>query len=249
MNNIAGGLTAEAKANMLANLQIELNSRIEKLRSQCEAQCASMQSRLERRVNRIPVVTRQTTLANLLKASAPVQLITAPAPPTKVTTTTAVTTTSTTTTAATKKAAGTGTAGRKPRNAVPSAPSSRPASSPEVRIKSTSTTKTTNTKTVPTYAKATKTARAKKRSSDELSGEDKENSELPVPKKRTRNVAPKTEVEKAEKAEKKTTASGTTRSTRAGSRTKPAGGHVLSPKTNAANARKPAPAARSVRPR
>ncbi|KAJ6282657.1 hypothetical protein J3E71DRAFT_380097, partial [Bipolaris maydis] len=243
MNNIASGLTAEAKANMLANLQIELNSRIEKLRAQCEAQCASMQSRLERRVNRIPIVTRQTTLANLLKASAPVQPITAPAPPTKVTTTTATTTTATTTTAATKKTAGTGTAGRKPRNAVPSAPSSRPASSPEVRIKSTSNPKTT--KTVPTYAKATKTARAKKRSSDEMSGEDKENSELPVPKKRTRNVAPKAATEKAEK-----TATGTTRSTRAGSRTKPtSGGHVLSPKTNAANARKPAPAARSVRPR
>ncbi|EMD63314.1 hypothetical protein GGP41_005315 [Bipolaris sorokiniana] len=247
MNNITSGLTAEAKGNMLANLQIELNSRIEKLRAQCEAQCASMQSRLERRVNRIPVVTRQTTLANLLKASAPVRLITAPAPPTKVTDTTAITTT-TTTTAATKKTVGTGTAGRKPRNAVPSAPSSRPASSPEVRIKSTSTNKTINTKAVPTYAKATKTARAKKRSSDELSGEDKENSELPVPKKRTRNVAPKAATEKVEKAEK-TTTTGTTRSTRAGSRTKPAGGHVLSPKTNAANVRKPAPAARSVRPR
>jgi hypothetical protein len=247
MNNIAGGLSTEAKTNMLANLQIELDARIEKLRAQCDAQCASMQARLERRVNRIPVVTRQTTLVNLLKAAAPVQPVTAPVPSAK-TTTTVATTTKTTAITTTKKPIGTGTAARKTRNAAPSnvsATSARPTSSQEERVKPT--TKPTTTKTTPAYAKPTKTARAKKRSSDELSGEDKENSELPVPKKRTRTTAQKPATEKPEKAEKPATTNNT-RPTRAGSRTKPAtAGHVLSPKNNAANARKPA--ARSVRPR
>lgn len=59
-------LTAEAKAAVIANLQLELDARKEKLRSQCEAQCASLQSRLERRINRIPPGKRQATLLEIL---------------------------------------------------------------------------------------------------------------------------------------------------------------------------------------
>lgn len=251
MTNITDGITADAKTNMIINLQIEIEARIEKLRAQCEAQCTSMRSRLERRVNRVPMVTRQTALVDLLKASAPKQPVIAPAPAEK--TTTAAPTTTVKTNTATTKAAGTttNTAGRKTRTAAPSnaSASSRPTSShtssQEERVKSTTKT----TKLTPAYAKPTQTARAKKRSSNDLSGEDKENSELPVPKKRTRTVAQKPAAEKPEKVEKgeKPAAVGSTRSTRAGSRTKPAAGQVLSPKNNAANARKPA--ARSVRPR
>jgi len=226
MNNLADGITAEAKANMLTNLQIEIDSRTEKLRAQCDAQCASMQSRLERRVNRIPVVTRQTTLLQLLKVSAPAPPVVVAAPPAKP--------------APTKKA--TATATRKARTAAPTnaatGSSSRPASSLEERVKPVAKA----TKPTPAYAKATKNTRAKKRSSDEMSGEDKagedkENTDLPVPKKRTRTIARKPSAPTA-----------TVRSTRAASRTKPAAAaHVLSPKTNAANVRKPA--ARSARPR
>jgi hypothetical protein len=223
MNNIKDGFTAEAKANMLVNLQIEIDSRKEKLRAQCDAQCASMQSRLERRVNRIPTVTRQTTLLDLLKASAPAQPVAVPAPTIK--------------TVPSKKTSAPAPAARKTRNAAPANPipsSSAPAtSSPDTRrVKPAPKTN----KPTPTYAKETKTTRAKKRSSDEMSGEDKENTDLPVPKKRTRNVV-----------QKPTPAAPTTRATRAASRTKTTTSQVLSPKTNAANVRKPA--ARSVRPR
>jgi hypothetical protein len=224
MNNIKDGFTAEAKANMLANLQID--SRKEKLRAQCDAQCASMQSRLERRVNRIPTVTRQTTLLDLLKASAPAQPVAVPAPTTK-----------TVPSKKTSAPAPAAPAARKTRNAAPANPipsSSAPAtSSPDTRrVKPAPKTN----KPTPTYAKETKTTRAKKRSSDEMSGEDKENTDLPVPKKRTRNVV-----------QKPTPAAPTTRATRAASRTKTTTSQVLSPKTNVANVRKPA--ARSVRPR
>ncbi|CAG5174164.1 uncharacterized protein ALTATR162_LOCUS7741 [Alternaria atra] len=226
MNNIQDGLTAEAKANMLANLQIEIDSRKEKLRAQYDAQCASMQSRLERRVNRIPTVTRQTTLLDLLKASAPAQPVAVPAPTAKV--------------VAPKKtsapAPAPAPAARKTRNAVPTNPSSSAAatSSPDNRrIKPVPK----STKPTPAYAKATKGTRAKKRSSDEMSGTDKENAQLPVPKKRTRTVAQKPPP----------AAAPATRATRAASRTKTSTSQVLSPKTNSANVKKPA--ARSARPR
>ncbi|RYN72471.1 hypothetical protein AA0117_g8584 [Alternaria alternata] len=223
MNNIQDGLTAEAKANMLANLQLEINSRKEKLRAQCDVQCASLQSRLERRVNRIPTVTRQTTLLDLLKASAPAQPVAAPAPATKTT--------------VTKKtsAPAPAPATRKTRTAPPTNPSSSAAatSSPDNRrVKTAPKT----TKPTPSYAKATQTTRTKKRSSDEMSGTDKENAEMQVPKKRTR--AP---------VQKPASAAPTTRATRAASRTKTTKSHVLSPKTNTANVKKPA--ARSARPR
>lgn len=250
MTNITDGITADAKSNMIFNLQIEVEARIEKLRAQCQAQCTSMRSRLERRVNRVPMVTRQTALVDLLKASAPTQPVIAPVPAANATIfapTIAKTTTI-------KKVAGTATntVARKTRTAAPgnasasSRPTSSHTSSQEERVKTTAKT----TKQTPAYAKPTQTARAKRRSSNDLSGEDKENSELPVPKKRTRTITQKPAAEKSEKVEKaeKPATVGSTRSTRAGSRTKPAAGQVLSPKNNAANARKPA-AARNVRPR
>ncbi|USP77181.1 uncharacterized protein yc1106_04455 [Curvularia clavata] len=246
MTSITDGIAADAKSNMILNLQIEIEARIEKLRAQCQAQCTSMRSRLERRVNRVPMVTRQTALVDLLKASAPTQPAIPPALAANVTIAAPITAKTTTT----KKAAGTATntAARKTRTAAPSnaSASSRPTSSQEERVKTT----TKPTKPTPAYAKPTQTARAKRRSSNDLSGEDKENSELPVPKKRTRTIAQKPAAEKPEKTEKgdKPATVGSTRSTRAGSRTKPAAGQVLSPKNNAANARKPA-AARNVRPR
>ncbi|KAI4920594.1 hypothetical protein J4E85_009361 [Alternaria conjuncta] len=222
MNNIKDGITAEAKANMLANLQIELDSRKEKLR-------AHMQSRLERRVNRIPTVTRQTTLLDLLKASAPAQPVataTAPAPiktaPPKKTSAPAPAPASRKTRAA-------------PTTSIPTSSSAPATSSPDTRRAKPAA----KAKPTPTYAQPTKTTRAKKRSSDELSGEDKENADLPVPKKRAR--AP---TQKSAPA----AAAPTTRATRAASRTKTTtSSHVLSPKTNTANVRKPA--ARSARPR
>ncbi|KAF2847638.1 hypothetical protein T440DRAFT_470919 [Plenodomus tracheiphilus IPT5] len=71
MSNLQHKLTAEAKAAMIANLQLELDARKEKLRAQCEAQCASLQSRLERRINRIPPSRRQNTLSEILAGPEP----------------------------------------------------------------------------------------------------------------------------------------------------------------------------------
>ncbi|KAH9865864.1 hypothetical protein J1614_009451 [Plenodomus biglobosus] len=61
-----GKITAQAKAAMIADLQLELETRKKKLRTQCEAQCASLHSRLERRVNRISPVKRQTLVKDIL---------------------------------------------------------------------------------------------------------------------------------------------------------------------------------------
>ncbi len=97
MNNL-NGISAEAKAAMIANLQLEsecsflntkaaaddlfpVDARKEKLRAQCEAQCASLQSRLERRVNRIPAAKRQMLLADLLDGSIPTKSGPKKAPP------------------------------------------------------------------------------------------------------------------------------------------------------------------------
>ncbi|KAF1359498.1 hypothetical protein EJ07DRAFT_120359 [Lizonia empirigonia] len=72
-------ITEEAKAAMLANFDLEINARKEKLRAMCEAQCASLRSRLERRVNRVPATKRQMPLIELL-APPPPPVKSAPAP-------------------------------------------------------------------------------------------------------------------------------------------------------------------------
>ncbi|KAL1603548.1 hypothetical protein SLS60_005136 [Paraconiothyrium brasiliense] len=62
-------LTTEAKAAVKANLELELKARGEKLVAMCEAQVASLRSRLERRVNRIPNSKRDMSLLELLDPS------------------------------------------------------------------------------------------------------------------------------------------------------------------------------------
>ncbi|KAF1975829.1 hypothetical protein BU23DRAFT_566487 [Bimuria novae-zelandiae CBS 107.79] len=59
-------LTSEARAAIRANLELELKARGEKLVAMCEAQVASLRSRLERRVNRIPNSKRHMSLVELL---------------------------------------------------------------------------------------------------------------------------------------------------------------------------------------
>ncbi|KAF2270459.1 hypothetical protein CC78DRAFT_563843 [Lojkania enalia] len=65
-------LSAEAKASMITNFKLELNARREKLASMYEAQAASLRSRLERRVNRIPSNKRNMKLIDFLDCSPPV---------------------------------------------------------------------------------------------------------------------------------------------------------------------------------
>jgi outer membrane biosynthesis protein TonB len=167
----------------------------------CEAQVASLRSRLERRVNRIPASKRSMKLVDLLDAAlpaakpvaakpvraAPAKKQAAPAPPAApapapVSAPAPVPTRPTAPAAATRKT-----------RAAPAPPAKR-----EV--------------TKPISKPAPKTTRGKKRPSDDG---DKENEELDVPKKRAKTVAPA-----------KPTA---TRSTRAASR-KAAPSQVLSPK-------------------
>ncbi|KAF2467525.1 uncharacterized protein BDR25DRAFT_344887 [Lindgomyces ingoldianus] len=63
-------LTAEAKATMRANLELELAARKEKLLAMYDAQVASLRSRLERRVNRIPNNKRNMKIMDLLDPTA-----------------------------------------------------------------------------------------------------------------------------------------------------------------------------------
>jgi hypothetical protein len=166
----------------------------------CEAQCASMRSRLERRINRVPATKRQMSLAELI----------APSPPAAKT---APTKAAPVKTAAPKKAAAPAPATRKTRAVVPA----------------NTITKVTVTKS-PTVAitnagpKHT-AVRAKKRPSEEMSSEDKENAALDVPKKRVRAATQKAPIP---------TKAPTTRTTRAASRQKtaPAAAAILSPKNN-----------------
>ncbi|KAJ4382770.1 hypothetical protein N0V86_001993 [Didymella sp. IMI 355093] len=55
-------ISGDAKATMLANLELEVNARRQKLQLMSEAQCASLLSRLERRVNRVPASKRAMTI-------------------------------------------------------------------------------------------------------------------------------------------------------------------------------------------
>jgi hypothetical protein len=215
-------LTVEAKASMIANLELErkclptdtssaianvrftVNARKEKLRAMCEAQCASLRSRLERRVNRVPATKRQMSLIELIAPSLP-----APKPaPVKAAPTKA---------AAAKKAPAPAPATRKTRTA-PAAPTITKAPAPKPAV----------AKPAP---KQTAT-RGKKRGSDEMSSEDKENAALDVPKKRVRAAVQKAPVAASKPASRQKTA--------------PAAAQILSPKNN--NARQK-PAKSSTRSR
>jgi hypothetical protein len=232
---------------MIANLQLEIEARKEKLRAMCEAQCASLRSRLERRVNRIPAAKRQMMLVDFLAPSVPQppKVATAKAAPTKATSTKA---------APAKKAL-------PPVPAPAAAPAPAPAARKTRTAPATSRTATSReaSKAVlapkdapkpapraaartaaPKAAPKTTATRGKKRGSDEMSSEDKENAaELDVPKKRARAA-----VQKAPAVSKPVP---TTRTTRAASRQKPAPSQVLSPKNS--NPRQKPAAKPATRPR
>ncbi|KAH7123919.1 hypothetical protein B0J11DRAFT_530223 [Dendryphion nanum] len=230
-----GGLSDEAKATIRANLELELNARKEKLLAMCEAQVASLRSRLERRINRVPTNKRNMKIMDLINASVPAKP-----------------------TAAKKEAVAPAPANT--RRARPAAQTAPPAAAPAPRAAPVSasapaprrvTSKTTTTaKQTTTTAKTVvaKPTRGVKRTSDEISGEDKENSGdmgRPLPKLRMakRVKAPTTT------ATTTTAAPATTRparATRAASKKVDVAPQVLSPKTN--NAR-PAPQTRTRRPR
>ena len=194
----------------------------------CEAQCASLKSRLERRVNRVPATKRQMPLIELLAPPPPPSAKPAPAPVKA---------------APAKKAPAPAPAPARKTRAAPATTTtaSRPATvkaAPKPAVKSAAkpVAKHAPSKSVPTTS-----TRGKKRTSDEAS-EDKENvsADLDVPKKRVRaatTTAKQTVVSKP--------AAPTTRATRTASR-KTAPAEVLSPKNNNSRAK---PATRSVRPR
>jgi hypothetical protein len=203
---------------MIANLELEsmsflpisLGLSLTRLRSQnspgkvTRAVRGTMRSRLERRVNRIPTTRRQMPLVELLT---PAILAPKPAPTKSVASTKA---------APTKKA---------PASATISTTTTATAKTRTARA-NTAPSKSTAAKPVASKpaAKPTTLTRGKKRSSDELSSEDKENAALEVSKKRVR--AP------AQKPAAPATKPATARTTRAASRQKTAPTQVLSPKNN-----------------
>lgn len=210
---------------------LSVNARKEKLRAMCEAQCASLRSRLERRVNRVPATKRQMPLIELLAPPPPPVAKPVPAPaktaPAKK--------------APTKKAAP--APAPVPALAPPPKARAAPASTASSRsatVKAAPAPKpTTKPRHAPSKSVPTTSLRGKKRSSDEAT-EDKENVsiELAVPKKRVRaatTVAKQATVSKP--------AAPAVRSTRAASR-KTAPADVLSPKNNNVRAK---PSLRSVR--
>jgi hypothetical protein len=233
---MAQPMTAEAKASLIKNFELESKSylflrsakspltviveaRRQKLRGMATAQCASLRSRLERRVNRVPASKRELLLVDLL-APPPTP---APAPSARSAPAKAAPAKATT-----KTAPAPAPATRKPRSA--------PASASQKAV-----SKPTTTASKPASAKDAKSARTKKRGSDEISSEDKENAaELAVSKKRVRAATLK------QPAVTKPGSSG--RATRAASRkTVPASAkEVLSPKNSNT---KQKPATRSVRQR
>lgn len=189
----------------------------------CEAQCASLRSRLERRVNRVPATKRQMPLIELLAPPPPTKPAPAPVKATPI-----------------KKAPVPAPAPARKTRAAPATTTSKPATIKELpKPVPKPATKHTYSKSAP---KVPTIPRGKKRSSDELASEDKENAsaDLAVPKKRVRAATTTTKQPIASKP-----AAPAGRSTRAASR-KTAPAEVLSPKNNNARAK---PATRSVRPR
>lgn len=186
-----------------------MQARLERSQALIESMCASLRARLERRVNRVPPTIRTTTINQVLAPASHA--------PTVVAVQEMVPRTMRVPKAADKKAQAT----RNMRNAPPTKKAtSKPAQKP-----------VTTTSASPPAGRRTAT-RAKKRSSDEMSSDNKENSPAPMPNKRVRGgVNP-------------TKSAPTTRATRAASRQKPE--QVLSPKNN--NARQK-PAKTNNRPR
>ncbi|KAF2663069.1 hypothetical protein K491DRAFT_772919 [Lophiostoma macrostomum CBS 122681] len=169
-------LSAETKATMMANLELELNARKDKLLAMCEAQCASLRSRLERRVNRVPNNKRNIKLIDLME----------PAPVQKQ--------------ALAKKEKDVPAAPAPALNARRTRPA--PATATASSTAASATVVATITKTVrKATATTTKTTRGIKRPSDEI--EDKENNaELSIPKKRAK-AAPATRATRSTRAASK----------------------------------------------
>ena len=171
----------------------------------CDTLCASTRDRLTRRVNRIPATLRATPIIDILAPSpatvpsaaainAPAASSSRPAP---------VSRPKQATKPAPKKALKTA---RKPDHAPPA----KPAPKPHTKFSSSP---------VPSRHTA---IRSQKRTSDEISGDNKENSPVVTNKRARANAAPKTAT--------RTKAAPTTRATRAASRQQTA--QVLSPKNN-----------------
>jgi outer membrane biosynthesis protein TonB len=150
-----------------------VKSRKEKLQAMCEAQVASLRSRLDRRVNRIPASKRSMKLIDLLDAALPAAKPVRAVPAKKQVVPAPV---------------------AAPAPAIASAPAPTPV--PTRPTAPTAATRKTRTAPAPAAKKeapkpaskpAPKTTRGKKRPSDDG---DKENEELNVPKKRAKTVAP-----------------------------------------------------------
>ncbi|KAJ4988010.1 hypothetical protein SVAN01_06422 [Stagonosporopsis vannaccii] len=232
-------LTEEAKAATLANFDLEVNARKEKLRAMCEAQCASLRSRLERRVNRVPATKRQMPLIELLAPPPPPQPNPAPAPVKAAPAKKAPTKKAAAAAAAVTVSAPVPALAPAPKTRVAPATTSRPATAKAAQKPAAKpVAKHAASKSVPTTS-----MRGKKRSSDEATSEDKENVsvDLAVPKKRVRAATTTAK----QPAPPKAAAAPAARSTRAASR-KTAPADVLSPKNNNSRAK---PSTRSVRPR
>ena len=184
----------------------------------CDAQVASLRSRLERRVNRVPLKLRKVKLSAFIEASnhTSTEFATRPAQIQKPVPAPVI---------------------RKTRPAP--APMPKPSAKPAPK---TATATTIKSISVEAPRPVMKFSRGAKRSSNEISTDDKENTnseELHVPKKRAKATAPPAPAPA-------TTAARPTRSTRAASKKVPPTTQVLSPKTN--NAR-PAPQTRTRRQR
>ncbi|KAJ4406681.1 hypothetical protein N0V91_004371 [Didymella pomorum] len=222
------------KTSLLANFELEVAARRKKLQQMADAQCASLLSRLERRVNRVPMSRRNKKFSELFnpydimepeaRAAADItrrrsalyeELADTPEeppapPPAKK--------------APTKKAATTSKAPTKPRHAP--------------------------SKSAPTASLATSSTRAKKRSSDEANStpsDDKENvaGSTGANKKRARAATTTAKNVAANKP-----AAPAARATRAASR-RTAPGDILSPKNENVKAptsrAKPAPSNKKAR--
>ncbi|ETN37242.1 uncharacterized protein HMPREF1541_08232 [Cyphellophora europaea CBS 101466] len=59
-------ITETQKQALIDNLQLEITERARKLRAHYALQCADLRSRVERRVNRIPMATRKMTMGELM---------------------------------------------------------------------------------------------------------------------------------------------------------------------------------------
>ncbi|KAL5121374.1 hypothetical protein ACEQ8H_000842 [Pleosporales sp. CAS-2024a] len=188
---------AQEHAARFENTQLEIEASIARLNAMADAMCASTRDRLTRRVNRIPANLRNARLVDILmpkQEAAPIaKPIVAQAPATQDARVKAAPKKA----AVTKKAAAP-TATRKPRAAP---------------AKVTKPVTQFSTSPVPSRHTAT---RAKKRASDEMSSENKENSPVSVVNKKARTAVTKP--------------APATRATRAASRQQAA--QILSPKNN-----------------